>query len=557
MWSKKQKILKKIIPLTILFIISLNSLLVFIPTSYNQLKTEKYTNLRISGERRYSEQWIDNPTFSSLESWVPIEQGDPSDFDAEISNGQGNYILLGEERTFSEISGTPKENDWKNVTNPAFPAPPDFNEINEYGCEVNHTWIDPDDPIQSPSVHWVRNITMPVNMSDYAITSVSISAIFNASVTTDSGNNADGFPFIHPGIDTELDFPAQQGDYDSVRFYVQISDLERNEVHEVAWYQTVDLGQESPEINNITDSFMEKKTTEALKYYLTSLFERDNYHFQITLGIRIKCVDNYNYDTDRWDSLRIKSCNLSFTYQKKMNQFGALSWNQVGRKISNSSDILVTGANFTFKYKIDQSWPYLLSPNSEIRVLINNKQLNETIKLSSAPTSFQLAKPTGFDVFSLISKGINISVSIQVFLADYFLLDHPIVISIDDVYLDISLVLIYEDILTEPELFRILFIIASIAAVCLGGYLYAYQKILKYPRPVRKVRKYRFSLRKTKSPNINITDRKTAFNLAYKRIISPTNKYIRGKPSELKPESKKLMKEKEIEQKKQKLEEVG
>ncbi|MCK4380376.1 MAG: hypothetical protein KAW51_04495, partial [Candidatus Lokiarchaeota archaeon] len=99
MWSKKQKILKKIIPLTILFIISLNSLLVFIPTSHNQLKTEKYTNLRISGERRYSEQWIDNPTFSSLESWVPIEQEDPSDFDAEISNGQGNYILLGEERT--------------------------------------------------------------------------------------------------------------------------------------------------------------------------------------------------------------------------------------------------------------------------------------------------------------------------------------------------------------------------------------------------------------------------------------------------------------------------
>jgi len=555
MWSKKQKILKKIIPLILLFIISLNSLLVFIPTSHNQLKTEKYTNLRISGERRYSEQWIDNPTFSSLESWIPIEQEDPSDFDAEISNGQGNYILLGEERTFSEISGTPKENDWKNVTNPAFPAPPDFNEIDEYGCEVNHTWIDPDDPIQSPSVHWVRNATMPINMSDYVITSASISAVFNASVTTKPGG-AGGVNDYY-GIDSKNDTVDQPGDYDTARFYVLISDLEDNEIYEIAWYQTVDLGQDDPEISNITDSLMNTETEEALKYYLTSLFERDDFKFKITLGIRIKCCDNWNYDRDRWDSLRIKECNLTFTYEKKMNQFAALSWNQIGKKISNSSDILVTGANFTFKYKIDQSWPYLLSPNSEIRVLINNKQLNETIKLSSATTSFQLAKPTGFDVFSLISKGINISVSIQVFLADYFLLDHPIVISIDDVYLDISLVLIYEDILTEPELFRILFIIASIAAVCLGGYLYAYQKILKYPRPVRKVRKYRFSLRKTKSPNINITDRKTAFNLAYKRITSPTNKYIRGKPSELKPESKKLMKEKEIEQKKQKLEEVG
>ncbi|GAH95525.1 unnamed protein product, partial [marine sediment metagenome] len=32
-----------------------------------------------------------------------------------------------------------------------------------------------------------------------------------------------------------------------------ISDLEDNEKHEVAWYQTIDLGQDSvPEISNIT-----------------------------------------------------------------------------------------------------------------------------------------------------------------------------------------------------------------------------------------------------------------------------------------------------------------
>jgi len=90
---------------------------------------------------------------------------------------------------------------------------------------------------------------------------------------------------------------------------------------------------------------------------------------------------------------------------------------------------------------IDQTWPSV-SLNSEIRILIINNQHSETIKLSSATTSFQEAKSDGFDVSSLILKGINISLSLQVFLADNFALNRIITISIDDVYLDISYIIV-------------------------------------------------------------------------------------------------------------------
>jgi len=137
-------------------------------------------------------------------------------------------------------------------------------------------------------------------------------------------------------------------------------------------------------------------------------------------------------------------------------------------------------------------------------------------------------------------------VSIQVFLADEFLLNRSIIISIDDVYLRVSLIIITEDANPEPVIFSILFIIALAVSLGLGGYLYLYQKILKYPRPVRKVRKYRFSLKKKNPPDVKIIERETSFNNTYKEELMPASKFLRGKPSEPKITPEKLMKEKEI-----------
>ena len=70
------------------------------------------------------------------------------------------------------------------------------------------------------------------------------------------------------------------------------------------------------------------------------------------------------------------------------------------------------------------------------------------------------------------------------------------------------------------------------AAVIIMGYIYAYQKILKYPKSVRKVRKYQKTLNKTKDPKVSIEKREKAFNEAYKEELNKTSKLVKGKPEE-------------------------
>ncbi|NVM38539.1 MAG: hypothetical protein HWN81_23315, partial [Candidatus Lokiarchaeota archaeon] len=405
--------------------------------------------------------WYKNPTFNDPvePTWYSNLEGDTSDINATSGSGQANYEILGDNGIFSGILGIPNSSSslgWINVTNPRFPAPPDFQEIDEYGCEISHTWIDPDDPVQSPSVHWENSITMPVNMSDYIITSASVSAEFNASVATTSGSGGTNY-----GVESRNDSLTLSGDYsrdyDKARFYVLISDLEDKEVHEIAWYQTVDLGQDlvGDVITSIPDTLMNTIVEEALIFYLTSLFKRDNFNFKITLGIRVQCIDNYQYDRDQWISLRIKSCNLTFTYEKKINQFSSISWSQDGDKITKKTGdtiITLTEAKLNFKYKINEDWTDL-SPNSEIRIFINNNKLSETVKLSSASSNFTLAKLGGFDVFDIIPYGVQINLSIQVYLADEFHLGNEKIISIDEVYLNISYIVEFPDYQTGIEVY--------------------------------------------------------------------------------------------------------
>jgi len=393
------------------------------------------SKINISSVENYTIPWLKNSNFSSDEAWSVIKEGDINDVSAYINNSHAHYKVIGEERTFSSVSGIPSESDWDNVTNPQFPDLPNFYEIDDYGCHVSHLWVGPDDPVPSPSIHWERIITMPVNMSDYEITSASVSAVFNASVTTQPGG-AD-YPSDYCGIDTPNDDVPQELYSDSVRFYVLVSDIENTEIHQIAWYQSIDLGQDNPEIANITDSFMNTRVEEDIIFFLKSLFKYNNFQFKITLGMRIFCENNYLYDRDSWDSLRIKNCNLNFTYQKKVDEFTSVSFYQQGNSITDSN-IQITNATLNFKYKIDQAWPTLLSPNSELRVLINDNQHIQTVKLISATALFQEAKLGGFDVTNLIQKDVNISASIQILITNTFSLDRNITISIDDVYLIIS-----------------------------------------------------------------------------------------------------------------------
>jgi len=432
-------------------LISQNSL-IFSENSSNIILNENIDKLGISAQESYTIQWLDKPNFTApIEpTWFPSygELGDNSDVNATTSPGQADFEILGESKTFNNISGTPINTDWQQVHNPEFPLYPDTATINAEGLYVSHTFAEL--ATQFPSVHWERNITMVDDMSDYIITNASISAVVNGTVTASPGDWGGG------GVEVPGDATAggtQNYTWDYARFYVLLSDLNKDKIYEVAYNQTIDLGKDSAgATDTMLDTFMTTVSEDDLKFFLTSVLSSDNHNFTITLGIRIWCEDNWYSDRDIWNSLYIKSCNLTFTYARKINQFTSVSWNQNADKISDISNdtVVVNEAILNFKYKINDTWPST-SPNSEIRIQINDNLHPETVKLINANTSLQEAKVGGFDITSLIIEDVNLS--IQVFLADEFGLNETIIISIDEVYLNISYTIIFPDKETDLHLF--------------------------------------------------------------------------------------------------------
>jgi hypothetical protein len=318
---------------------------------------------------------------------------------------------------------------------------------------------------------------------------------------------------------------------DFAEFYILISDIDNTQEYQLAYYQTFDLGRDSPYTPNITDTIMNSVPENALISLLSAVLSTDNYNFTITMGIDIYCEDNeHGADDDQWDSLLIKSLNLIFSYQKKIDKSTSLAWNQNLNEI-NGSSVQITGANLKFKYKIDQNWTES-SQNSQIRIYINDRKIEQTISLIDYiySSSFQEAKSGGFDISSKILPYENFTISIQVFLADDFGLDHDITISITDVYLYISYKEYFPDIFSEPWIFAGLFIIAIIGASLLAAYLIAYQTYLKYPVPVRKVRKYRKTLIKVKDPGVHIIKRKSSFKKIFRNELDKTSKFLKGAP---------------------------
>jgi len=455
------------------------------------------------------EYWLEDPTFDSATSpWFYLEGGDLSDVDADLNNSHANFKITGETRTFTVISGTPNSSTsqgWKQFRNGDYVLP-DIAEIRSYGCFVYHHWNDLSD--QAPSIHWKKNVSIPIDMSDYIITSASIEVIFNASVDQD--------------IDTPLDSVTNFAIGDSVTFYTKISDLGYNPpVYTVARNKTKYLGQYgngNPSILSITDKPMEPVSELDLITALNSAFGKDPDHsnFTITLGMDIYSEDNEpGSDNDHFNSLIIKSCNLTFTCKKKIDQFTYISWNQEGESISGT-DIRIQRAKLFFKYKIDKSWPST-APLSEMIIYINNKRYTEeTIKLSDANIYFEQANPNGFDIYRYLEKDINISLSIQIYLKDSFELNEEIIISIDDIYLYIDIAKIGNDWLP-------LVIILSSAILGISIFIILYYKIFQFPAKVRKIRKLIKKIRKGKKTKPFIMDKRSniikKFNLEKKKIL--------------------------------------
>lgn len=409
--------------------------------------------INTSAQESYQRQWIENPDFTSTDNWTSSKGdfGDQDDVNAQISNSSANYEILGEKRIYSLVETPPIGSNWIAVPNPEFPRGPTNNFTDSEGLKVYHEFDD-HDANQNPSVHWDRNITMPVDMSDYEIKSASIQVEVNATVDEDVDC---------PGDTLATDGGAslnQRESYDYVRFYVLISDLSKNKVYEMAYLQRTDLGQGNPPGDDtLSDTYLIPYSEDDLIYFISSVLSTDYSNFTITLGIRIYTADNSDtYDNDEFHELLIKSVNLSFTYEKIIDQQTSISWNQIGKKVSENIPIVgytsfqITEAILNFQYRINDTWP-TLSQNSEIRVLMNNVKHTESIKLSSASRTFKEVNPGGFDITSLITDDVNLT--IQVFLADEFELNRTIKVSIDKITLNISFTVIFDDYQTNLQLF--------------------------------------------------------------------------------------------------------
>ena len=519
-------------------------ILIFTALPANSIAESSQSEIKISREIEHNNKmWLNNSLFDDpIENfWFSTQTGDISDINASTSTGVANYEILGENHVYSNLTGTPLVSDWDEYNNTYFISPDGTHEINQNGCEASHEFQENTDQSRNrPSVHWRRNITMPVDMSDYIITSASISAIVNGSGDTNLETPSDDLSYAGPAYFATY--------YDNARFYVKLSNLDYENLYEVAYYQTVDLGigdqtlQGVGVIDYLNDTLMTVINQSTLIFYLTKALEADSYNLGITLGIDIYCEDNYaSGDRDTFHSLLIKSVNLTFSYEKKINQLSTISWNQQARVI-NGSNVKVTESNLKFQYKVSELWSDNLSSNSELRILINNKQHSETIKLTTANQEFRDAKIGGFDLLGITFPYEVLNVSLQLYLADEFGLSNTYIFSIDNVTLEISYT---ETILDpggtpEPLIFRILLGVAIVAGICIGGYFIAYYKILRFPKSVRKVRKYRSTLRSPKDPSKEIIDRKDGFKDVYKKELNKTNKHLKGKATESKAKFDKI-----------------
>ena len=472
--------------------------------------------LRTSAEELGDREWLDNNIFDVQGQWYNTTEGDPTDVNANINNGAANFITEGETHAFSEISGIPQGSDWTKTPNPEYTAyPNDYSDIDPQGCRVEHYWHE--DANQLPSVHWERNITMPHDMSNYIITSASITAIVNGSCDS---TPSDGGSVGDRGIEAKGDSCANYSTGDYARFYIRISDTVKKKVYEIAWNQTSEyFGLDShSDPDTMIDTFMTTVSEAKLISYLTSVLRTDYYNFTVTLGIRIRCEDNEQSDRDEFLYLYIKSCNLSFTYEKKISQLTKVSWNQDCDEINSlryndGNTVIVLSANLNFDYKISEEWPTALSPNAEIRVLINNYKHSEPIKLSKATTSFQEAKASGFDIYHLIpgNNSNNINFSVQVYLGDEFALNRSITVSIDNVELLISYKIIG---IIPPSPSGIdwtpLTIGLGVLLVGLVAVFTSYQLYFRFPPIIRRIRTLRRKIRKGKKTTPILVEKRDA-----------------------------------------------
>jgi hypothetical protein len=499
--------------------------------SENQIFSRQMTDTQlVSGA--FQENWIKNPGFETADNWVPNTDADEYDVGYSLNNNRGNYIINTTEETTELLSGTPTNTSapyWYNSTNFRVDAYPTlgFGLNISQGFYASHLWDEHDGSIynadQRVSVQWERLITLPRSMEDYNITSASLDVKVNATVKREEGYGSDTYGG-YGGIDVYGDdegngWSITEGDY--VKFYVMLANEEKTFNYTVATYLNKSLGRNIGEAND-TDSLLDTifgpENMYDFIFYLNQVL-KDNYqNFTLILGMEFNCEDNFTTDLDEFINVLIKTCDFNITYRRVINQFSKVSWEYKGKPLNSGSGLVIvdlTQARLNFDYKANRTIPFDLTSNSELKFLINGIEHTETVKLYNASALFQRASPTGFDVTDLIPYDENINLTIQMVLADEFGANETITVSIDEVSLVIGYNIYTVSFITRTSIspvFSASFIGLAAIAVAFGIYFIYYYKVLRFPKPIRNVRKYRKSLKKDKAPrDISIPRRDFAF----------------------------------------------
>jgi hypothetical protein len=433
--SNSKKIILSFVVLSILF---LNVLFILPNKSIPDLESNKFSNKKIKSSQDYvedefTEEWLDNGDFTGgIEPWENETKNDKTgDLNASYTKERANYEILGRKGKKEVILDTNNYNHWEQFqkTDPQLEPNGGFGAsgIDSTGAHTSHDFDD-DAADQTPIIFWRTNVSFDVDMSDYEISSADLSANISADVSEN--------------VDVEGDTVDQPQSYDYCQFFIEVADLDVStyNTYEIALTQPPNLGRDNGDPNPYLsiEEFIETKSEQAIIDSLENVLEVDpgNNNFTLIIGIYIHCADNdFSTDSDNWNDLRFHSVNLTFTYEKKINPSSSLSWNQVMNKLPKNTDS-IKNAILKFDYLANASWP-TISPNSEFRIIINGSQFRETIKLNDSRTYSQ---PASFDVSSLIPLDYNISLKIQLYIADDFNLNKTIKISIDNASLLITYV---------------------------------------------------------------------------------------------------------------------
>ncbi|TFF97069.1 MAG: hypothetical protein EU541_08695, partial [Promethearchaeota archaeon] len=293
-----------------------------------------------------SQAWLENSTFDTPDGWFFNIEGDQNDVNGTIEEGYAKMSIIGDgdNKKFFENGGG-----WTIRPNSEGMTPPDYYN-NTDGWWASHEWED--FAPQLLKIQWHKNFSMDVNMSDYQITSASFKAWINASVEALPGVDQD-----NAGVDcvNDTNYILDMGNGDYIRYFVSISDVEKNREFELTSFQTKELGCDSGPITELNDTKIIPLSEETLKFYLEEVLKYDSYNFTITVGFLFWFEDNWNsQDEDNFKMIRMKNLSLSIDYKKKIDQFTKISLNQVAEKISGSN-LKIVKANLSFGLNFSKS----------------------------------------------------------------------------------------------------------------------------------------------------------------------------------------------------------